>query len=132
MFGMTYDDKFYNEWAISVIQDGATLIDAKNKIRQDAASTYRAFSKDILAGKSLEALASSYKQAMANTLQIDYDTISWSDPVLKKALQGETIIPIWQFEFDLRQDPRWAFTDNARDSIDNKTRRLLGEMGLVM
>lgn len=131
-YGMAYGDKFYDEWAMSIIQGKSTESDAQMKIRSEAASVYRAFEKDIMNGKSLEALASSYKSSMARILEIDADSIQWTDNALKPALQGETIMPLWQFEQELRKDPRWALTNNARDSIDGKTRRLLGDMGLVM
>jgi hypothetical protein len=131
-FGMSYSDKFYDEWSISIIQGKSTPADAQDKIKQDSASVYKAFANDIMNGKSLEALASAYKSSMATILEVDADTIQWSDATLKTALQGDTVMPLWQFEQSLRKDPRWAYTDNARDSIDNKTRRILGDMGLVM
>lgn len=131
-FGMAYSDKFFDEWAISIIQGKSTSADAQEKIKQDSASVYKAFADDIMKGKSLEALASAYKSSMATILELDADTIQWSDSTLKTALQGDTVMPLWQFEQSLRKDPRWALTDNARDSIDNKTRRILGDMGLVM
>jgi hypothetical protein len=38
---------------------------------------------------------------------------------------------LWQFEQDLRKDPRWNFTKNAQDSLMNTTRKVLQDFGLV-
>jgi len=59
------------------------------------------------------------------------------DPTILKALQQPTaegthqLMPIWQFQEMLKQDPRWLKTVNARDSLMDSATGLLANMGLI-
>jgi len=39
--------------------------------------------------------------------------------------------PLWQFEQELRKDPRWNYTNNAQQSLMNTARQVLQDFGLV-
>jgi hypothetical protein len=74
---------------------------------------------------------------MANILEIDADSITFNDPTLRRALQyigpdGKPAVkPIWQFETELRQDPRWEKTDGARKTVDSLSLKVLRDLGLA-
>jgi hypothetical protein len=74
---------------------------------------------------------------MSNILEIDPNTIGLNDVYVNQALTGlnaegkPSTKPLWQFEQDLRKDPRWNFTKNAQDSLMNTTRKVLQDFGLV-
>jgi hypothetical protein len=39
--------------------------------------------------------------------------------------------PLWQFEQELRQDPRWTYTNNAQEDLMGTARQILKNFGLV-
>lgn len=136
-FGMSYSQATLNSWSQGIFSGTNTLSDIQEKIRRDAASAYPVFADDINKGTSVDALASAYKSSMANILELDADTISWNDPTFRRALQyvgadGKPALkPIWQFEAELRQDPRWDLTNNARATVDSLSLKVLRDLGVA-
>ncbi len=136
-FGMAYSSTTLNSWSQGIISGTNTVFDIQEKIRRDSASAYPVFADDINKGTSVDALASAYKSSMSSILEIDADTISYNDPTFRKALQyvgpdGKPALkPIWQFEAELRQDPRWDLTDNARATADSLSLKVLRDMGVA-
>jgi len=136
-FGMSYSATTLNSWSQGIFAGTNTTFDIQEKIRRDAASAYPVFADDINKGTSVDALASAYKSSMATILEIDADTISYNDPTFRRALQyvgpdGKPAIkPIWQFEAELRQDPRWELTNNARATVDSLSLKVLRDFGLA-
>lgn len=136
-FGMSYSKATLDSWSQGIFSGTNTLSDIQEKIRRDSASAYPIFADDINKGTSVDALASAYKSSMASILEIDADTISWTDPTFRRALQyvgadGKPALkPIWQFEAELRQDPRWDLTDNARATADSLSLKVLRDMGVA-
>lgn len=134
-FGMSYSQATLNSWSQGIFSGTNTIFDIQEKIRKDAASAYPVFADDINKGTSVDALASAYRASMATILEIDADTISYNDPTFRRALQyvgpdGKPALkPIWQFEAELRQDPRWDLTDNARATVDSLSLKVLRDFG---
>lgn len=136
-FGMSYSATTLNSWSQGIFAGTNTTFDIQEKIRRDAASAYPVFADEINKGTSVDALASAYKSSMATILEIDADTISYNDPTFRRALQyvgpdGKPALkPIWQFEAELRQDPRWDLTDNARATVDSLSLKVLRDYGVA-
>ena len=136
-FGMSYQQKDYDGWSRNVFAGTTTLEDMQAKIRQDAASAYPSYSEQINKGVSVDAISSAYKSAMSNILEIDPDSVGYDDTTLRKALQylgpdGKPATkPLWEFERELRNDSRWQYTDNARNSVDNLSLKVLRDWGLA-
>lgn len=135
-FGIKYSDKDFARWSEDVFAGRTTAFDIQAKIRQDSASMFPAYSQAILDGESVDSLGSGYKSSIATILEIDPDSIDWTEPALRKALQytengKPAVMPNWMFEQQLRQDPRWQFTNNARDSIYNAIYQVRSDMGLI-
>jgi hypothetical protein len=124
-------------WSQGIFAGTTTTDDIQALIRRDSASAFPGYSDQINKGTSVEALASAYKSSMSNILEIDPDTISFNDPTLRRALQyigtdgKPSVKPIWQFETELRQDPRWEKTDNARKTVDSLSLKVLRDFGLA-
>lgn len=136
-FGMTYQDKDYDSWSRNIFSGTTTIEDMQAKIRQDAASAFPVYAEQINKGISVDALASAYKSSMANILEVDPDSIGYTDPTLRKALQNlgpdgkPSVKPLWEFEKELRSDSRWEYTNNARDTIDSLSLKVLRDWGLA-
>jgi hypothetical protein len=76
---------------------------------------------------------------MARTLEISPENIDFTkDATIQKALGAQIgtdgvsqPIHMWQFNQQLRQDPRWQYTDNARDSVTSIAHGILQSFGVV-
>jgi hypothetical protein len=136
-YGMSYNPLTYDIWTKSLVAGTMTEDDIKAKMRQDSASAFPVFADQINAGKSLDSLASAYKTSIANILEKDPDTVSWTDPNLRRALQNvdkngkPTLVPIWQFEKNLKSTTEWEYTNNARDTMDALSLKVLKDWGLA-
>ena len=136
-FGMSYSQRSLDAWSQGIFSGTTTADDVQAQIRRDAASAFPVYADQINKGTSVEALASAYKSSMANILEIDADSITFNDPTLRRALQyigsdgKPTVKPIWQFETELRQDPRWEKTNNARKTVDSLSLKVLRDFGLA-
>jgi hypothetical protein len=114
-----------------------TTDDIQAEIRATAASAFPGYSDQINNGISVDSIASAYKGAMANVLERDADSITFEDPTLRAALQyigpdGKPAVkPLWQFEKELRSKPEWEYTNNARNTIDSLSLKVLRDWGLA-
>ena len=109
------------------------------------ALTFPGLSKSIDSGMTVAQAASPYVTSYAKILEQPIDSSSQAsqylqDPVVKKALQYQNpqeqkqgtpgIMPMYQFEQTLRQDPRWMKTNNARDQLGSAAYHVLSDFGL--
>jgi hypothetical protein len=114
-----------------------TIDDIQDEIRRTASSAFPGYSDQINNGISVDSIASAYKGAMANILERDADSITFEDPTLRAALQyigpdGKPAVkPLWQFEKELRSKPEWEYTNNARNTIDSLSLKVLRDWGLA-
>lgn len=81
-------------------------------------------------GMNLDTILSPYKNAYASTLEINPDSISLKD-VLGKAITDKGFVPVYKFKVDLRKDPRWQNTDNARQEASSAAYNVLRDFGFV-
>jgi hypothetical protein len=74
---------------------------------------------------------------MANILEINPTDVKLDDPSINRALTNlgqdskPALQPLWQFEQEMRKDPRWGNTQNARQSLDSTANTILKSFGLV-
>jgi hypothetical protein len=136
-FGVQYDDSWFTRAATNILKAKESEDTYNNEIREIAKSRYPTLSSQIDAGFTVRQLASPYLQSMSRVLEIDAGTIGLEDPTITRSLTGLNqegkpgTTPLWQFEQELRKDPRWNFTKNAQDSLMNTTRKVLQDFGLV-
>jgi len=136
-FGMAYSASQYDKWSIDIFSGTTTIDDLKNKVKTDAASAYPAYSDQIMKGVSVDSLASAYRTSIANILEVDPDSVDYNNPFLRRALQnvgpdGKAIVkPIWQFDKELRSSKEWEYTNNARDTMDTLSLKVLRDWGLA-
>lgn len=105
---------------------GATTIDTFRQRAVDfAKSAFPSFAKQLDEGQTMSDIASPYVQSASQLLEMDPSKFDLYNPLIRKGLQGTSAkpgeppssMPIWQFENMVRNDPRWQFTDNARQSM---------------
>jgi hypothetical protein len=125
--------------AALAIQSGYTNADSlQANIRNTAANIYKPFATQIQNGYSLADLAQPYMSAASNLLEvaptsIDLGATSGVGYNLSKALQGDGTNPLSldAFTKQVKSDPAWLQTTNARNSMMDTANTLLRNFGLV-
>lgn len=136
-FGMSYGAGDYSSWSSSIFAGETTLEDIKAKVRNDAKSSFPAYADQIDKGVSMDAISSAYKNSISRILEVDPDSVGYDNPRLRQALQyvgadGKPATkPLWQFEKELRSAPEWQYTNNARDTMDSLSLKVLQDWGLA-
>ncbi len=136
-YGMQFDEGWFNTAATNILTAKDDVDTYKEYIRDQAKSKFPTLSAQLDQGFTVRQLASPYLQTMSNILEIDANTIGLNDVYINQALTGlndkgePSTKPLWQFEQDLRKDPRWNYTKNAQDSLMGTARKVLQDFGLV-
>jgi len=115
-----------------------TDADIQEEIKNIAASAFPAYKDGIMAGRTFGMQTSALRQMIANTLEIDVDTIGNDNPVFKQLVgyinpktQTPEIVPLWEAEKIVKSSAEWPFTKNARDTLDGLALKVLRDWGLA-
>lgn len=135
--GVQLGDQTIRNYAVKIIRGDTNIDQFENYIRQQAASAFPAFSKQIMGGEDVEDIAMSYKDSMAKILELSPKTLTVFDPNIKKAMNfkdaaGDPVgMGMQDFENMMRNDPRWAKTAGARDQLVSAGQSVLKNFGLM-
>jgi hypothetical protein len=111
------------------IRNGKDINVIKNQIRSVAGLGRPDNIKKLLAeGTDLSTIYAPYKRTMASLLELDPESIDINDSTLQTAI-GDRELPIYEFRKILKKDPRWQYTNNAREEVSNKVLRVLRDFG---
>ena len=80
-------------------------------------------------GVDLDTIYSPYKNVMASVLEINPESITINDPLLRSAITGEKELPIYEFQRQLRKDARWQYTNQAREDVSSSVLGVLKDFG---
>ena len=118
------------------VEGRSTLDDIKNDLRGTyLAGAYPAWSDRIMQGDDPADIAAPYKTKIASLLEVDEDQIDLNDSLLQRAMQGvgadgkPKVVPLYEFERQVREDQRWQYTDNARKTYSTMADDLLKMFG---
>lgn len=135
--GVTMSGTWYANSSRDIIRGKATEQTFQSQIRKQAKAMFPNWGKQIDAGQSVADLANPYLTSMQQILELPGGSINLFDPTVKKALQYKdpttgtsTVKPLWQFENELRGDPRWKKTQNAQNSLMQVAHQVLSDFGL--
>ncbi len=115
---------------VKQIEGGTNIETIKNTIRQTA----RLGMPDRVAalldqGVDLDTVYAPYKRIMASVLEVNPDSISLNDPTLRGAIGQDKEMTLYDFQRSLRKDPRWQYTNNAREEVSDAALRVLKDFG---
>jgi len=111
------------------VRNGRDINVIKNDIRSTAGLGRPDNIKKLLsAGTNLETIYAPYKRTMASLLELDPESIDLNDTTLQTAI-GDKELPIYEFRRLLKKDPRWQYTNNAREEVSSKVLRVLQDFG---
>jgi len=132
--GLDLDKTFASQlpsW-IKRIENGEDPEVFKQLIRQTAKTGLPdKVSKLLDQGLDLDAVYAPYKNTMASLLEINPDSISLNDALLRTAIQGDKEMPIYDFQRQIRKDNRWQYTNNARAEASDVARTVLRDFGFM-
>lgn len=131
----------YVERAVSGIVAGTDSLQARRaNIQTIAEQTFPAYAKQINEGMTVGQIAAPYLAAQSKLWEVDPNKIDLFDPTLRGALQATTAqgqdtipsqLPLYDFEKQLRSNPKWLGTNNAREAITSTANQVLSDMGLT-
>jgi len=123
-----YGDKL-NDWITRMAQ-GESVETFKSLIRDRAAIGLPDKVANLLRqGLDLEDIYSPYRNIMASVLELEPDSIKLTDPALTNAFGADKELPLYEFKRSLRKDPRWQYTDNAREEVSSAALGVLRDFG---
>lgn len=139
--GIKLDSGTLHGWLKGILNGSRTLQDYKGHIQKLAMSAFPGLAEQIKGGMTVKDIADPYIQSMARILEVNPANIKLDDPTIKAALaktqtdssgkSTSTTQPLWEFENQLRQDPRWLNTNNARAGLNSVAHGVLKDFGLV-
>ena len=134
--GLAIDKSMLAKYVGNMTLGKQTLDDVKQELRNTyLAGAYPAWADRIQQGFDPEAISKPYRSAAAKLLEVNEDEISLDDPLLKRGLQGTgpdgkpRVVPLYEFESEIRKDPRWDKTDNAYETYTKVGTDLLRMFG---
>lgn len=135
--GVQLDQDWYRIYYQGILRGTTTEQQAQQDIRNRAAALFPGFTDQIMAGVNVSDLASPYLQGMSSILEINPADIDLFDPTIKSALNYKDkdgvlgAKPLWQFEVDMRKDPRWVKTNNAREGLMGVAHKVAQDLGVL-
>jgi hypothetical protein len=80
-------------------------------------------------GLDLSNIYAPYRNTMAALLEVTPDSIGLDDPILRSAYGTDKEMSIFDFKRAVRNDPRWQYTDNAREEVSSAALGVLRDFG---
>jgi hypothetical protein len=112
------------------VKKGEDVSIVGNDIRKLAAIGRPDNVKKLLeSGVDLSTIYSPYKDVLAQTLEINPNGITLNDPALRMAIGPDKEMSLYDYQRALRKDPRWQYTDNARQTVSSGLTQVLRDFG---
>ena len=135
--GLSLTGQTIAKYVAAGVEGRQTIDDMKNDLRRTyLVGQYPAWASRIEEGYDPSEIAQPYKARMASLLEMDEGMIDLNDNLLQRAMEGvgadgkPSVVPIYKFEEDIRNDPRWQYTDNARATYSEMADQLLRMFGM--
>ena len=140
--GVPLTDEYVSN-AVQQITAGVDTLQARRAFIQDQAqNTFPAYADQINKGVTVGQIAAPYLGTQAKLWEIDPNKIDLFDPTLRSALMAKQgpeeqtpgapkVTNLFDFETQLRKDPKWLATNNSRESVMATANKVLGDMGLA-
>jgi hypothetical protein len=137
----TNNSQWLQDNAQSILLGKKDINTVKQEVIDQAKLNYKPYANQLDAGVTLRGIATPYLNTISNLLEVPAESIDLSSPtgygkMVSNALMGSdptnpTPMTLNAFETQVKQDPRWASTDNARDTVMGGVGGLLKLLGKV-
>lgn len=120
-YGVAFTDSFIDGY-VNKIQSGQDTTDGfDNLMKARAKAAYPQFAQQIDGGMTLQQIADPYMATYSKVLEVPQTAVTLNDPQVQKALAQvdpktgtQSSMPLWQFEQQLKKDPRYDYTSQAK------------------
>ncbi|MFC8490723.1 C40 family peptidase [Streptomyces sp. NPDC057235] len=135
--GVSVTDQSILNSAQYLVRGLTTMEKVQAGLREHAASLYPAWGEQIMAGATMQELATPYRQVLAQELQLPESDVDVFSPKIKAALNrvgadGQPApMDLNEFTQMVRSGPEWRRTTTAVDKAMGIGREVLAQMGLV-
>ena len=140
--GVPVTDDFVHSAVTNIVAGTDSLQSKRAYIQSVAEKAFPAYAKQINEGVTVGSIAAPYLAAQAKLWEQDPNKIDLFDPTLRGALTkivttsedrpgDPSIVPLYDFEKQLRSDPKWLKTNNAREAVNSTASQVLSDMGLT-
>lgn len=126
------------KWMQSIVRGDASQEQYVTAIRRMAADAFPLYGEQVNAGVDLMDVASPFIQSMSELLEINPADVKLTDPTIRRALSGRrdssgkvVATTLSEFEDALRQDSRWMYTKNARQTAEGMAASIGKMWGLL-
>jgi len=121
--------------AITALTSPGGLDAQVEKIKNVSKGIYGGLAQYIDQGLTPEELLRPYIRQKAEVLEIPESQLSLNSKegqeVISKVVTKDGLLPLYNYERELRQDPRWRFTKNANDEAANWVNSIFKSFGIA-
>jgi hypothetical protein len=82
-------------------------------------------------GVDLDTVYQPYKNIMYQVLEINPEAINVNDATLRKAIGPDKEMSLYEWQDYLKKDPRWQYTNNAKDAAYSGAETVLKDFGMI-
>jgi len=133
-YGITIDSNYLNTIQRSLLDptDGRDTQYYLNEMKAQAMDLYKPFASSIKEGRSLYEVTNSYRNQMATLLEVDSTNLTWKD-LMAKVVDPTTgnARTFAEFNKQVKQDPLWQYTKNAKETYSNTALDLMKQFGFM-
>ncbi len=133
-YGINIDKNYLNTIQTSLLDatDGRDANYYLNEMRNQAMDLYKPFAESIKSGRTLYEITNNYRTKMADLLEVDADNLSWKD-MMAKVIDPTTgnARMLSDFTKQVKQDPLWQYTKNAKETYSNMAADLMKQFGFM-
>jgi hypothetical protein len=134
-YGIPMSDSDMKKAAITALTSPAGIEGQQEKIKSVAKGIYSGLAQYIDDNLTPQELLKPYISMKAKILEIPEEQISLNSTegqqVISKVVSDKGLLPIYNYERELRQDPRWRFTKNANEEASNWVSSIMKSFGIA-
>ena len=133
--GINVSKSSQQKWAQQIAKGNNSAADYQRYVRGLAKSLAPGYAQELDGGMDLVDIANPFIESKAKILEMNPADIDLFDKDIRKALSGTTAdgkpasTSLWQFEQQMRADPRWMKTQNAQDAMSSTAKKVLTDFG---
>jgi len=133
-YGINIDNNYLDTIQRSLLDptDGRDQQYYLNEMKAQAMDLYKPFAASLKEGRSLYEVTNSYRNQMATLLEVDSTNVTWKD-LMAKVVDPTTgnARTFADFNKQVKQDPLWQYTKNAKETYSNTALDLMKQFGFM-
>ena len=129
-YGVVIPDADVRGYAVQYLRDGK-LDFITEKLKNISKARYPGLAQYVDQGLTVKDIASQYMVKKAQILEVPIETLNPFDNDIARAISGQTLETLGDFENRMRQSPLWQYTKNAKEKGADFVNNILSRFGMV-